>query len=400
MRILCVTQRYFPAIGGAENLIKTYLDFLSLKHDVTVFTSNSLSIDSFWRENDSIIPDTKLDYLVNRFDVLIPSKIQNDRNLQLLPLLSNYPGPFMPDLWIELLSKEIQYDLIIVTAFPYDHVIPAFIAAKKWKIPIIVMPLIHDEFPELFLTGMRLSLLSCANTILVLSQNEKKILVDLGIDNGVIHQIIPYIKQKKKPDKQQVTLFKNQHNLTNKKIVLFIGARSSVKGLIDLLQSMKKIWKMRNDVILLLVGPPTKEYENYFGNLSKNFKKNIIDLGITDEKTKDLAFESCDLFVLPSKSESFGLVLIESWIYKKPVIGCDISSTRELINHMENGMLVSFGDVDGIYKNILTLLDDNKMAENMGKAGFEKSNQFTSSDNLIDFEKICLETINQHKSKV
>ena len=54
-----------------------------------------------------------------------------DKNLKLFPLLSNYPGPFMPDLWIELLSEKLKYDLIIVTAFPYDHVIPAFIAAKK-----------------------------------------------------------------------------------------------------------------------------------------------------------------------------------------------------------------------------------------------------------------------------
>jgi len=135
MRILCVTQRYYPAVGGAENLIKTYLDYLSQNHEITVFTSNSLSIDSFWKEENPIIQKVDLDYPVKRFDVIIPSKIKNDKNLQLFPLLSNYPGPFMPDLWTELLSKELQFDLIIATAFPYDHVIPAFIASKKMEHP-------------------------------------------------------------------------------------------------------------------------------------------------------------------------------------------------------------------------------------------------------------------------
>jgi len=399
MKILCVTQRYYPVVGGAENLIKTYLDFLALEHDITVFTSNSLSLDSFWKETNSVIPDTKLDYPVKRFDVLIPSKIKNDKNLQLLPLLSNYPGPFMPDLWIELLTRELKYDLIITIAFPYDHVIPAFIAAKKWDIPIIAIPLIHDEFPELFLTGMRLSLLSSANSILVLSQNETQLLIEYGFDDSNINQIKPYIK-KQNQDTSEISLFREKYSLQNKKIILFAGSKSSVKGIIVLIESMKKIWKKHDDVVLLLVGPTTNEYQNYFRKLQKIFKEKIIDLQITDNKTKDLAFESCDLFVLPSKSESFGIVIIESWIHKKPVIGCNISSTSDLIDHMENGLLVSFGDIEGLSNAISKLLEDNILAENLGMMGFKKSNQFTDKNNLDIFEKICLKTINQYQSNI
>ena len=399
MRILCVTQRFYPVIGGAENLIKTYLDFLALKHDVTVFTSNSLSIDSFWNETNSLFPDTELEYPVKRFNVLVPSKIKNDKNLQLLPLLSNYPGPFMPDLWLELLTRELNYDLIITTAFPYDHMIPAFLAAKKWNIPIIAIPLIHDEFPELFLTGTRLSLLSCANSILVLSKNEKQLLMEYGFDDSKIYQIKPYIK-KQDQYTSEISLFRKKHDLQNKKIILFVGSKSFVKGIKVLIESMKKIWETHDDVILLIAGPATEEFQNYYSKLSKIFKKNIIDLQIIDEKTKDLAFESCDLFVLPSKSESFGIVIIESWIHKKPVIGCDISSTRDLIDHMENGLLVKFGDIDGLSNAISKLLEDNFLAKNLGNTGFKKSNRFTDKNNLSEFEKICLETVNKYKSSI
>ena len=117
------------------------------------------------------------------------------------------------------MTREIKFDLIITTAFPYDHVFPAFIAAKKWNIPIIAIPLIHDEFPELFLTGMRLSLLSCADSIMVLSQNEKQLLTEYGFDDSNIHQIKPYIK-KQNQDQQEISLFRKKHDLENKKIIL------------------------------------------------------------------------------------------------------------------------------------------------------------------------------------
>jgi glycosyltransferase involved in cell wall biosynthesis len=396
MRILCVTQRYHPAIGGAENLIKTYLDFLSIHHEVTVFTSKTISLNSFWIESDSMTFSDDLEYTVKRFNVIIPSNIKNDKNLERFPILTNYPGPLMPDLWVELLSKELKYDLIIATAFPYDHVIPAYVAAKKWSIPIITIPLIHDEFPELFLTGLKLSILYDSTSILVLSQNEKKLLVDLNISSSKIYQISPYL-QKTFVNKDDLFSFKKKYELGNKQILFFLGSKSYVKGIITLIESMKLIWKNNNDVILLLGGPTTKEFEKYFHNLPEPFKKNIIDLGLIDKKTKDLAFEACNLFVLPSKSESFGLVIIEAWIHEKPVIGCNISASRELIDDMTNGLLVPFGNTNRLSYAISKLLKDRYLTERLGKEGLKKSSQYTDSKNLANFEKICIETIDKYK---
>jgi glycosyltransferase involved in cell wall biosynthesis len=398
MRILCVTQRYYPAVGGAENLIKTYLDFLSLNHDVTVFTSNSLSIDSFWNKTKPFNPKPKLNYPVKYFDILTPSEIKNSKYLQLFPLLSNYPGPLMPNLWLELLTKELKFDLIITIAFPYDQVVPSFIAAKKWGIPIIAIPLIHEEFPELFLTGMRLSLLTLANSIFVLSNHEKNLLTNLGIEASGIHKITPYLTRQDLIE-DGVSIFKKKYYLKNKKIILFVGSKSFVKGIKFLIESMKKIWRISDDVVLLILGPSTEEYQNYFKRLPEIFKKQIIDLEIVDEKIKNLALESCTLLVLPSKSESFGLVIIESWMHKKPVIGCDLSSTKELIKHMENGIITPFNDVDKLSENISKLLDDDKLYYKLANGGFKKSIQFTDENNLQKFEELCLTTVTQFQSE-
>ena len=85
---------------------------------------------------------------------------------------------------IELLSKKIDFDLIIASGYPYDHILPAFFASKKWNVPLILIPFIHGEFPELHLTGFRLNILKNSNVITVLSDSEKKLRVPgVGLHN-------------------------------------------------------------------------------------------------------------------------------------------------------------------------------------------------------------------------
>ncbi|MDH3825593.1 MAG: hypothetical protein OES14_07350, partial [Nitrosopumilus sp.] len=113
MKILCLIQRFFPVIGGSEFLTKTYMDHLSKKHKVTVYTTNAFDIDAFWDKNAKKIKnDNSVNYEIKRFDFLTPSQIVHDDNLENFPIPSNHPGPFSPKLWTELVLKKIDYDLI------------------------------------------------------------------------------------------------------------------------------------------------------------------------------------------------------------------------------------------------------------------------------------------------
>ena len=113
--------------------------------------------------------------------------------------------------------------------------------------------------------------------------------------------------------------------------LLFVGLKSKEKGIFTLIEAMKKVWLLEPKVNLILIGSPTPDFLNYFSNLDQNFKNKIIDLGITDETTKNTAMSACDIFVIPSQSESFGMVILEAWYYKKPVISCNVSPINEII---------------------------------------------------------------------
>ena len=96
---------------------------------------------------------------------------------------------------------------------------------------------------------------------------------------------------------------------------------------------------------------------------------------------------------MPSRSESFGLVYLEAWLHKKPVIGCNIEAVANLIDHNKNGLLVKFEDTDELSLAIKTLLNST-MRKKLGVEGYKKLVENYDADKLCnDFESICMSTM-------
>jgi len=338
-------------------------------------------------------------YVINRYDFLTPTEIEFNEKIEKFCLATNFPGPFSPQMWNDLVLKKIDYDLIYASSFPYDHILPAYVSAKKWKIPIIIFPAIHQEFPELYLTALRLTILNNSDAVFVQTQSEKNILVKNGVDEKKISIILPVISLDNKQNTNTINFRKNFLDQKNDKIVLFIGSKSYVKGIINLIEAMKIVWAKKKNVTLVLIGPSTKAFVDYFKNLPKNIQKKIVDLGIVEDEIKKNALASCDMLVLPSKSESFGLVYLEAWIFQKPVIGCTIASSSELIDNMKNGLLVEFGNIKQLSEGINYLIDNPAISEKMGKEGKKKTLLYDSSTNLKNFEEKCISVVESFKNK-
>jgi len=394
MKILCVIQRYHPVFGGAENHVKELMDHLSKNHDVTVFTTNAFDLKSFWNKDAKKIQQYDSDnYKVKRFDILTPSEINWDKYAQDFPLALSYPGPFSPKLWEELVIKKIDYDLIFASSFPFGHILPAYVASKKWKIPIIIMPLIHSDNQNAFFTPIKLSMLYYADGITVNTNYEKKILTRHGIDERKISVIPPPLSIKSvaqlNPDK-----FRKKIGLSaDEKVVLYVGTKGAPKGLFNLILAMNIIPKSNLQVRLVVVGPASKEFDIYYEKLSKKNKAKIIDLGLVTEEEKQNAFSSCDVLVLPSNSESFGLVYLEAWHHKKPVIGCRIGAVSEVIDDGKNGLLVQFGNAPELAEKILYLLHNQSIAEEFGENGKKKLETYAPEKSFKAFEEKCEKVI-------
>ena len=148
--------------------------------------------------------------------------------------------------------------------------------------------------------------------------------------------------------------FKKENKLEDKPIVLFIGNLIKRKNVDSLLEA-KKI--ANSDYYLVIVGD---------GPQFKKLNKKVQDEGIRDviftgsRNDVENIIPSCDVLVLPSFSESFGLVLIEALACGKPVIGSDVGGITEIIND-DVGLLVDPNKVSSIAGAIDKIINDEDL---------------------------------------
>jgi glycosyltransferase involved in cell wall biosynthesis len=96
-----------------------------------------------------------------------------------------------------------------------------------------------------------------------------------------------------------------------------------------------------------------------------------------------------DLFVLPSRRESFPRSPMEASAMGVPSIVTDIPGCREVVEHGRNGLLVPLGDVDALVRAILGLLSDPERAKRMGQEG--RRIALERFDERLVFEKVKAE---------
>lgn len=102
---------------------------------------------------------------------------------------------------------------------------------------------------------------------------------------------------------------------------------------------------------------------------------------------------SCDLFVLTSESESFGLAALEAMACRVPVVSTDTGGTPEVVRHGVSGMLSPVGDVDRMAEHAVAILKDEATLERFRQGAFERAKAFDVHTILPRYEALYTEVI-------
>jgi glycosyltransferase involved in cell wall biosynthesis len=78
---------------------------------------------------------------------------------------------------------------------------------------------------------------------------------------------------------------------------------------------------------------------------------------------------SCDIFVLASLSESWGISVAEALAMEKPVVASRIKGVTDIIHNEKTGLLFEPGNVQSLANAIIQLLSDDKLGKRLGKEG-------------------------------
>ncbi|MCC6399210.1 MAG: N-acetyl-alpha-D-glucosaminyl L-malate synthase BshA [Flavobacteriales bacterium] len=102
---------------------------------------------------------------------------------------------------------------------------------------------------------------------------------------------------------------------------------------------------------------------------------------------------SCDLFVLTSESESFGLAALEAMACRVPVVTTDTGGTPEVVRHGISGMLSPVGDVERMAENAVAILKDEATLERFRQGAFDQARSFDVHTILPRYEALYTEVI-------
>jgi glycosyltransferase involved in cell wall biosynthesis len=83
-------------------------------------------------------------------------------------------------------------------------------------------------------------------------------------------------------------------------------------------------------------------------------------------------FAALDVFAMPSRADSFGIVFLEAWANGLPVVGANAGGVAEVIAEGHDGRLVPFGDTDALRDVLESLVEDPASRREMGDRGREK----------------------------
>lgn len=176
--------------------------------------------------------------------------------------------------------------------------------------------------------------------------------------------------------------------------LVFIGRLESRKGIDLLLNAAPRLLARFDTLTIHIVGddtilkPDGSTYKAEF--LARHWPAGIVERvkfhGRVDEDSLRSFYRGCDVFVAPSRYESFGLVFLEAMMFGKPVVGCDAGGVSEVVTDGVTGLLVPPNDVEALEVAITRLLVDDDMRASFGRAArHEYERRFTDAAMLADF---------------
>lgn len=205
--------------------------------------------------------------------------------------------------------------------------------------------------------------------------HSKLVSKELFLENSKF-EIIPHAISLKK---SQNTVPKINSTSASIKI-LFVGRLEPRKGFDVLMKAIPIVLKENNDVHFDICGD---------GKVAKSsvlneFSQNITFHGYKPREELEKLYEDSDIFVAPSRYESFGIIYLEAMKYGKPVVACNSGGTPEVVNDGETGILANPGDYRSLANAMLKLSNDKSLRVKMGTTGRKIIEEKFSLPNLIE----------------
>lgn len=182
------------------------------------------------------------------------------------------------------------------------------------------------------------------------------------------------------------------------KLLLYIGRIEPRRNITFLLEVFAKVQQKEKKVKLVIIGTGEKDYIDYCFSKAKELgiEENIEYFEKIEQKYVNNIYKQCDLFLLPTLYEIFGMVLLEAMYFGLPVVTSNNGGSDMLITNEINGFVIEKFDENQWAEKVLNLIQDRELCISVG----EKAKQYITSNFTWDvlaekFIKIYMKRISE-----
>ena len=387
MRLLHVTQGYFPAIGGTERLIQRLSEELvrGFGDEVTVFTTNCYSGEAFNRPDRprmAVGEEERAGVRIRRFPVRAWLSMRLARAQGIAyrrgwsisqHLRTLYQGPLMPGLARAI--RRQPADVVAASSFPLVHMFTSLRAARESGRPCVFYGGLHPGDDWGFGRPMIYRAMQDATRCVAYTDYEARHVRSRGVDADRV-SIVPlgvdaedFGTTSREQARQALGL------PGGVPVIGYIGQLGYHKGVDTLLRAMPAVWRRQPEALLLVGGARTsftRHIDETLAGWPGEFSSRVELRYDFEESQKPLLYSALDVFAYPSGYESFGIAFLEAWATGLPVVGCRSGAVPSVVEAGRDGILVPFQDAPLLAAALLTLIANPDWRRSLGQAGSRK----------------------------
>lgn len=274
-----------------------------------------------------------------------------------------------------------RYDLLITHNAVFQNTIDAVRHAKRSGTPSIFIPHLHYD-DDFYHFSDVLDACASATRTLVCPSVTKEFLASEGLTNLVYHA--PGIAGSERFEQEDADAFRAVLG-NNDDFFLVLGRKAPAKGYADVIRAADE-YQGDGDPLIVLIGPDDDRVAID--------SERAIYLGRQPDNVVRGALMECLGLINMSRSESFGMVLLEAGLAGKPVLANrSCAAFADIVEDGANGFLVTPQELKD---RMAELIADPRLRHRLGKAGRKKALARDWTVIQRDFIDLCNSVVEQH----
>ena len=352
--------------------------------DLTVYFQSDFTLNEYWDEGFQ----TKVNWDIKLLDgykyKFLKTLTANNK--------TGFFSPIVSGVYSALKCK--KWDAVWFHGYNHYSILWALFLCRIMKIPffmrmesnLLVSPKgkwLKDKFIKYVVKNAR--------GLLYIGEENKQYYISYGASNNKLFSV-PYSVDNNffqnlfKKEKIKIDDVKNKLKLNKKlPIILFAGKFIKRKNPVMLLDAFASLCTNGNppNSYLLFIGDGSERtiLQNKVKELG--LEENVRLLGFKNQTELGVFFSMCDVFVLPSEKEPYGLVINEVLNFLKPVITTtEVAAAKDLIEHNVNGFIYEPQDIKTLSQYLEKFINQRNLSSEMGKKNIHKLNNWSFSESV------------------